>query len=230
MFMMQVLNNGDTVGDFSLVQSLAMIIKCLCLVLLLIEMMLFVWEVITIRNMRELKFKGFEVTTEEERRKKNSQKVFRIAIVMFVLFIVGVIVAMFLLDGRVCDSVDQVAESGVCTSCKDDNCLDCVGAGSDRCDNCKPGFSLNPNGKCANCNQINEIEKCVKCKIGADQNQSSCTECIPGYRLELGKCIPCSQSKFCLECSQDKCLKCIEGYHLVGQECVACVGKLPHCK
>lgn len=101
MFMIQVVNNGDS-SSLSVIQSLTMLIKCLCLILLVVEIVLYIWEVITLKNMRELKFKGFEAPTEEDRRKRHSQRVFRTSVLFFGLFILGLIIAVGLLNGRVC--------------------------------------------------------------------------------------------------------------------------------
>ena len=45
MFLLQVMNNYDTENSLTTIQSLTIMIKMLCFLLLIIEMLIFVWEV-----------------------------------------------------------------------------------------------------------------------------------------------------------------------------------------
>lgn len=226
---MQVLNNANTKDEFTTIQSGAMIVKLMCFLFLIIEIIIFVWEMFTIRQMRELKLEGFEQPTEEERRKKYSKKISMAAIGLMGVFIVVLILGIALTEGKTCLSEAETLENGACVSCKDGYCQDCTLAGPDGCDECKAGYSkAELTGKCSSCNPGTGIDKCLKCSIPKDK-ETSCNKCVKGYRLENGKCLQCEQAKYCAECTNEKCSKCIDGYALIGQDCINCIGTMPHC-
>ena len=70
------------------------------------------------------------------------------------------------------------------------------------------------------------VSHCQKC---TSTSSNQCSACEEGYRVNNGKCDPCSDPA-CNLCSTavDKCSACIEHYGLNNGKCVKC--KDPNCK
>jgi hypothetical protein len=76
-------------------------------------------------------------------------------------------------------------------------------AGIDGCDTCKLGYTLNlDSGKCQSCNSGIGIDKCLECSTAEGDSEPTCSKCDLGFRLEGGKCVACSVSKFCAVCGE----------------------------
>lgn len=113
-------------------------------------------------KMRNLRVKGFEKVSEEERRRKHGKKSGIIAILCLISFLVVLILGLALSPDRSCLGKYSL-ESGVCAKCDDENCLNCTGD-SLSCKTCKGSFMINGDGKCQNCNSNNQAS-CVECKV-----------------------------------------------------------------
>jgi hypothetical protein len=100
MFFCQVINNADTDNELTDLQSAALIVKLVCFVLLIIEIIVFIWEVTTNRQMYKLKQKGFEPPTEGERRSKYSKPMSIVALGAMGIFILILIVGGLVTEGR----------------------------------------------------------------------------------------------------------------------------------
>jgi len=72
--------------------------------------------------MRELKLKGFEEATEEERRKKNYKKVSGISIGFTLIYIGVLVVGLLFIDRRECIGEEMSVRNGACVSCADKYC------------------------------------------------------------------------------------------------------------
>jgi len=120
----QVFNNAETPGDLTKIQSAALAMKLICLILMVTELSAMIWEVANNRDLKKLKIKGFEKLTEEERREQNYKKGTTLASVSFALFIVFVVLASVFGEGRECGD-RQALENAVCTDCWSPYCQEC---------------------------------------------------------------------------------------------------------
>jgi len=82
--------------------------------------------------------------------------------------------------------------------------------------------------ECEDCD-LEPYTKCLTCAFDDTGLTKTCSECAPGFRLENGKCLECTQSAYCAVCSEDECLECKEGTRMVEGECVSCSASLEHC-
>lgn len=98
----QVFNNAETPGDLTKIQSAALAMKLICLILMVTELSVMIWEVANNRDLKKLKIAGFEKLTEEERREKNHQKATTLASATLALFIAFVVLASVFGEGRKC--------------------------------------------------------------------------------------------------------------------------------
>lgn len=90
--------------------------------------------------MRDLKFRGIEKLSEEERRKKYSKKISMTSVVFFGIFLIILILGIAFTEGRVCLDQNQTLSSGACVGCEDIFCENCANAGPSGCDKCKTGY------------------------------------------------------------------------------------------
>ena len=75
-----------------------------------------VWEIVQYRQLRKLNQKGFEKTSEADRRSKNSKWLSYVSIAAMFMFIVLIVLGGILADGRACGE-NQVLENAVCMTC-----------------------------------------------------------------------------------------------------------------
>jgi len=83
----QVFNNAETQGDLTNIQSAALIMKLLCLVLMITELVMMIWEVTKNKDLRKLGIPGFEKLTEEQRRMQNHSRMSIIGFASMAIFI-----------------------------------------------------------------------------------------------------------------------------------------------
>jgi hypothetical protein len=100
MFLIQVFNNSETETTLSGIQSTALVIKFLTFMFLIVEIVVVVWEIYNINNLRDLKLPGFERLTERERRRDYSKKFTILGGSGIVLFILILIIGGASSDGR----------------------------------------------------------------------------------------------------------------------------------
>lgn len=123
MLLLQVMNNLSTEGELTKLQSMAMIGKLLCFSVSALEIGVYVWEVLVIRNLRKLKQQGFEKPSENLRRKKANH--FGIlATCAIVGFATLMTICLSKIEPRSC-SGNLVLEGATCVECSDANCLSC---------------------------------------------------------------------------------------------------------
>ena len=98
----QVFNNAETRQDVTVIQSAALVMKLICLLLMITEIIMMMWEVTKNKDQRKLGIPGFEELSEEERRMQNHKRMSFIGYVsMFVFVVLLVLVAIFS-KGREC--------------------------------------------------------------------------------------------------------------------------------
>ncbi|CAE8742990.1 unnamed protein product, partial [Polarella glacialis] len=103
------------------------------------------------------------------------------------------------------------------------HCTNCSANGINSCDECRPGFSFNPQiGQCSEC----KVEHCKKC---SGEEQGKCSECEKGFGLtEGGLCEACGL--FCARCgSISDCSVCQAGYVAVKGRCWGCADRCSSC-
>lgn len=152
------------------------------------------------------------------------------AVASLCIFVVAVVVGVFVGPERGCTG-STVLETAVCVPCEQAQCLDCQTSGSKKCDACSDGSIVSKDGKCTSCNTDAPDESpCLSCRFTDDsQAATECENCKPGYRLEAGKCIGCSQGTGCAECDQSTCLRCRPRYRLNSGQCELCSKDLSYC-
>lgn len=93
-----------------------------------------------------------------------------------------------------------------CTKCQVDSCDQCDSQWG-RCNVCHEGFGLTPDKSCEAC--TNACRRCT------GDGLDSCAECIPGFGLEVGRCLACAdQCEDCRSTGPGQCDagKCSEGW------------------
>lgn len=154
----QVFNNAETQGEIKSIQSGALFMKLICLVLMITELSTMIWEITKNRDLRKLKIKGYEKISEEQRRKQNNKRMSFIGFASMFVFIVLIILAGMFGKGRECGS-KQALENAVCTDCYSDACLSCPKSSKlNGCESCDVGYTL-WQGQCVKCDN----ERYVKC-------------------------------------------------------------------
>jgi len=98
----------------------------------------------------------------------------------------------------------------------------CTMAGNSKCTDCKDGYFIAGDGKCALCTQIDHCGKGLShCSTAED---SVCLNCV-GTHYFGDQCTPCTEIEFCVRetCTSTEdglCEVCEEGYHVEGTICV----------
>lgn len=64
MFFCQILNNSETEGSLTFIQSTAVIFKLFGIVFFVVEVIFVAWEAVYIKEMRKLEQEGFEKLSE----------------------------------------------------------------------------------------------------------------------------------------------------------------------
>jgi hypothetical protein len=72
MFLMQMLNNSDTVGELNAIQNNAIVCKSFLFLIFLFELIIISWEIVHNRKMNRLNVKGYKKKTEYDRRNRYS--------------------------------------------------------------------------------------------------------------------------------------------------------------
>lgn len=111
-------------------------------------------------------------------------------------------------------------DSGKCKACDESNCASCP-TNTDECEKYKVST-----GQIAFENNIGEIIPVV-CNAGclscSSSNPNTCLNCIDGYSLQNGYCVPCASScKSCKDGSPSACLSCYSNAFLSDDSCIAC--------
>ena len=96
----QILNHTQLEGELVAIQSIAMIIKLLSLLVFFVEAIIMVWEIILNRKMRKYKIEGFEKISEEERRSRYSKKYSGCGCLTFFLYFAILVFGMFAFESR----------------------------------------------------------------------------------------------------------------------------------
>lgn len=135
--------------------------------------------------------------TEEQRRRNYSRKMSIVSFVSMGLFLILLIIGFAAHNIRECAD-RQALEAAVCVDCADAACMDCRG-GSKECRLCEKGYVLSPNGKCVDCDSESFVE-CESCTLG-ENDQTQCTKCAIGHRLEGEKCVLCDELLTCNSCT-----------------------------
>lgn len=133
----QILNHTQLEGELVPVQSIAMIIKLLSLLVFFVEGIIMIWEIILNRRMRKYKIEGFEKISEEERRSRYSKKYAGCGFLTFFVYFVILVFGMFAFESRndlmksllieapgMNGTVGQTIEMGVIVNCTP-GCNDC---------------------------------------------------------------------------------------------------------
>ena len=216
MLFCQVFNNSATEGKLKPVQSMALLMKLLSLLILIVELLMLIWEIKKTYDMRKLGIAKKKLT-EEERRTKYAKKMSYLAFGSMTFFIIVLLIATVASSMRVCPE-GQAMESAVCIDCVDVGCKSCP-RDSRNCEECSERQALE-SGRCIDCAQ----DSCLTCA----EDSKVCTECAVGYVLnEQGQCIDCDGKEYvqCEECSLDgKCSKCAIGHRLdeIDKVCIPC--------
>lgn len=207
--------------------------KLICLILMVTELSVMIWEVANNRDLKKLRIPGFEKLTEEERRAQNHQKATTLASATFALFIAFVVLAAVFGEGRKCGE-RQALENAVCTDCWSPYCQECPESSSvTGCQKCDPGYLLK-DGDCVKCDGETTHNKCLACEVSpTNPDQTVCTRCAEGNLLNLAngyhkECEDCTVTANCARCTKDACVKCKEGYRLYEGKCEPC-SNIPHC-
>jgi len=95
-----VFNNSETPGDLTALQSAALIVKLVSFVLLITEVCILIFEIITSKEMKKLGEKSYEKSTESQRRQKWSNKMALLSMGAMFGFIVLLILGSILTQGR----------------------------------------------------------------------------------------------------------------------------------
>lgn len=229
----QVFNNAETPGDLTKIQSAALAMKLICLILMVTELSVMIWEVANNRDLKKLKIVGFEKLSEEERREKNHKKAITLATASMALFIAFVVLASVFGEGRKCGD-RQALENAVCSDCWSPYCQECPGSSSvTGCQKCDPGYLLR-DGDCVKCDGETSYNKCLDCVVSTTEyEQTVCTRCAEGNLLNVAngfhkECEGCSVTANCAKCTKDTCEKCKEGFRLYKGKCEPC-SDIPHC-
>ena len=182
----QVFNNAETQGEIRSIQSGALFMKLICLILMVAELSAMIQEITKNKDLRKLKIKGYEKISEEQRRKQNHKRMSYIGFSSMFVFIVLIILAGIFGQGREC-GVKQALENAVCTDCDSDACLSCPESSKfNGCESCEVGYTL-WEGRCVKCDDEKYV-KCNDCKINPMSKlmppATECLECSTGLRLK----------------------------------------------
>ena len=150
MLFCQVFTNTGT-ETLTPLQSAALLLKAIGLVILVVEVGLMVWEVSLNNRMVELEQHQFKKASEEERRAQWGKRSVIAAIATMVDFLIIVVAGVGGTDARQCGT-RQALEAATCIDCADPYCVSCE-AGSEICTECEPGHALAADGRCAPCNE-----------------------------------------------------------------------------
>ena len=98
--------------------------KLVCLVIMITELVMMIWEVTKNKDLRKLEIPGFEKLSEEERRLQNHKRMTCLGFISMGIFILMLVLAGILGKGRECGE-RQALENAVCKECWDSNCQAC---------------------------------------------------------------------------------------------------------
>lgn len=206
------------------IQSTAMLIKLVSLLMFFIEVFIMIWELILNRKMRKLKIEGFQKISEETRRSSYSKKYASCGCLSFVAYMLILLLGLVLVQtrnealkdalGLPADGVVPIGstiEFGVLVNCSE-NCLNCEGD-STQCRECVKGmYPSSQDGLCQDCDEYDDQTICHDCQEREDKKGADCNECSEGYVLEDGYCKACKIDR-CADCSTrlEECNACIKG-------------------
>jgi ABC-type Fe3+ transport system permease subunit len=98
----QVFNNAETRSDVTFIQSAALVMKLICLLLMITEIIMMMWEVTKNKDQRKLGIPGFEELSEEQRRMQNHKRMSCVGYISMFIFIVLLALVGLLSKGREC--------------------------------------------------------------------------------------------------------------------------------
>mmetsp|Transcript_18145 Transcript_18145/g.31010 ORF Transcript_18145/g.31010 Transcript_18145/m.31010 type:complete len:157 (+) Transcript_18145:710-1180(+) len=141
MMFCQFTNNVSTPsGSLTIMQSVAMLIKILTLLLMVAELVMLIWEIRIMQVFaKEIGDANFKPLNEKARRREYSSQVYKVGLVsvfLFVVFVIGTIVG----ERRECLE-GQALENAVCVDCSQEVCNMCS-ENSQVCEECSEGYHL----------------------------------------------------------------------------------------
>jgi len=156
-------------------QSVAMISKLLLLGDIVIETIMFAYEMIKRHQLEKQGLSKIGHLSEYKRRKEFAKRYTCRSMLWLVTILVCFILTQFFVDPAACQPTEAVKWGRICESCQVENCVGCRQTGKHGCDLCKDGFFYDAlPGRCedASC-RVKHCDDCsrsgiLKCDVCAE--------------------------------------------------------------
>lgn len=96
----QILNHSSLETELTPVQSTAMVVKLVSMLVFFIEVFIMIWEIVLNRKMRKLRIEGFQKISEENRRSNYSKRYSACGCLAFVAYIAILVLGFVVFQSR----------------------------------------------------------------------------------------------------------------------------------